>query len=326
MPKLRQNPLTGEWVVIAPERAKRPQDYVLSKPIPKKRVLEFCNFCPGGEAYNSRIEEAGSEHVYVVKNKYPAFVPEEAVVLDAGKLYFSQKSIGDHEVICFLDHQKDLEELPPSHLEELFLVYQQRIRFHSQNPSIEYIMPIHNHGPEAGESIEHPHSQLFASCVIPNQIRREVACCDDFYQKTGRCLLCEIMAEEKKQKVRLVAENDYFLVFCAYAPRFPFEMWLVPKEHQARFEEMNEEERHHLSLLFRRITHQLFKGLNDPPYNFYLHTAPARQNHYQDYYHWHIEILPRLTTFGGYELGSGIVIDVVSPERAAEFLREVKVK
>jgi len=325
VPKLRQNPITGEWVVIAPERAKRPQDYILPKPVPKKRVLEFCNFCPNGEAYNAQIKGAGTKHVYVVNNKFPAFVPDEAIILDTGHVYYSQKSIGGHEVICFVEHDRDLENLPPSCLDELFEVYQKRINFYKQNPSIEYVMPIHNHGAEAGESIEHPHSQLFASCVKPTLVVKELAGTEKFYRHEQKCIFCEITKEEKKQNTRIVLENDYFIIFTAYASRMPFEMWLLPKQHQSRFEEMSAEKRKHLARIMSTILKKLYYGLNDPPYNFYLHNAPNKDKRYDKFYHWHIEIAPRLTRFGGFELGSGIIIDVVSPERSAEFLRRVKI-
>lgn len=324
MPKLRQNPITGEWVVIAPERAKRPDDYILPKPVPKKKTLEFCNFCPSGEAFNQQIPGAGTKHVYVVDNKYPAFVPEEAITLDAGKIYYSQKSIGGHEVITFIDHDKDLEELPASHLDELLEVYQKRINYYKENPSIEYAMPIHNHGAEAGESIEHPHSQLFASCVLPNVIFRELQGTQKFYKDEKKCIFCEIIKEEKRIKERIVLENEDFIVFTAYASRVPFEMWILPKKHQDRFEEIKNNERKELAEIFQIILRKLYNGLNDPPYNFYLHTSPLKENHYGLYYHWHIEVVPRLTRFGGFEFGSGMIIDVVSPEKSAEFLRKVK--
>ena len=323
MPKLRQNPLTGEWVVIAPERAKRPDDYVLPKPIAKKKILEFCNFCEGGEAYNERLEGVGTKHIYVVNNKYPAFVPKESIILDAGKIYNSQQSTGGHEVIVFLDHQTDIEELPTAQLDELLEVYQQRIAYYKQKPEIEYVMPIHNHGAEAGESIEHPHSQLFASCVLPNLIAREIAQTRKFHQKENRCIFCEIIKEEKTFGARLLIETEDFLSFCAYAARVPFEIWILPKTHQEHFDHLTKPKRQQLAQLMSAVIKKLYQGLNDPPFNFFVHTAPAKMSRPLGFYHWHIEIMPRLTIFGGYELGSGIIIDVVSPEKSAEFLRKV---
>lgn len=325
MPKLRQNPITGEWVVIAPERAKRPDDYILPKPVPKKRTLEFCNFCPGGEAYQTQLPRVGTKHIYVVDNKYPVFVPEEAVTLDAGKIYYSQKSIGGHEVISFVDHDKDIDELPTSYLDELFGVYQNRINFYKTNSVIEYVMPFHNHGAEAGESIEHPHSQLMASCIKPNVIMRELEGSEHFYQHEKKCIFCEIIKEEKKSGQRIITDNDDFIAFCAYAARTPFELWILPKKHQDRFENITSEKRKKLAAIFQIILRKFYNGLNDPPYNFYLHNSPNKENHYGSFFHWHIEVVPRLTRFGGYEFGSGIIIDVVSPERSAEFLRKVKV-
>ena len=325
MPKLRQNPVTGEFVVIAPERAKRPDDYILAKPIPKKKSLEFCNFCKDGEAYNERIEGTGTKNIYVVNNKYPAFVPEEAITLDAGKIYYSQKSIGDHEVIVFLDHDADLEELSAPQFDELFEVYQKRINFYKKNPCVEYVMPIHNHGAEAGESIEHPHSQLFASCIIPNYIQKELCGAKKFYQEEKKCIFCEINKEEKRNGQRIVAENDEFIAYCAYASRAPFEIWISPKEHLENFEKMQPKTRHKLAEIFRKVMMRLHKSLNDPPLNFFLHDSPASSNNHDGFYHWHLEIMPRLTRFGGYEMGSGVIIDIVSPEKSAEFLRKVKI-
>ena len=325
MPKLRQNPVTGEWVVIAPERAKRPDDYILPKPVAKKKTLEFCNFCRGGEAYQTRIQGAGTKNVYVVDNKYPAFVPKEAIILDAGEIYFSQISAGGHEVISLIDHDQDLENMPVSTLDELFEVYQKRINFYKKNAGVEYVMPIHNHGAEAGESIEHPHSQLFASSVIPNVILKELEGAKHFYDKNHKCIFCEIIQTEKTIKERVVLEDDGFIVFDAYASRVPFEMWILPKRHQERFEDIGPEERKELAKIFQTIIKKLYKGLNDPPFNFYLHNAPLRENHNGKFFHWHFEIVPRLTRFGGFEFGSGIIIDVVSPEKSAEFLRKVKI-
>lgn len=325
MPKLRQNPITKEWVVIAPERAKRPEDYILPRPSVKK-LIEPCAFCQGEEAWQNRIKNVGTKNVYVVPNKYPAYVKKEDITLDAGgEIYYSQKSVGGHEVITLLDHHKDLEELPASILSELLLVYQERINFYHQDPIIEYAMPIHNHGPEAGESIEHPHSQLFASCVKPNVIVRELRGAKDFYQESKKCIFCEILKQEKNLNERVVFENEKFILFTAFAARVPFELWLLPKNHQSQFEKMNKKEREVLALVFQVFLRKLYKGLGDPPYNFYLHNSPALGNHFEDYFHWHIEIIPRLTRFGGYEFGSGIIIDVVSPERSAEFLRKVKI-
>lgn len=321
MPKLRQNPITGEWVVIAPERAKRPDDFIRPKPLPKTKV-EFCNFCKGGEAWEERIKEASTEHVYVTPNKYPAFVKEPAVILDSGRIYFSQKSVGGHEIPVLVDHNKDLEEIPPSWLDELFEVYQKRINFYKKMPEVEYVMPIHNHGPEAAETVDHPHSQIFASPIIPNLVDRELLGAKKYWQKHKKCIFCEIIKEEKKIGQRLVAENKDFICFTAYAARVPFEMWVLPKKHEFQFEELDKKRRLEFAELFKTTILKLYNRLNGPAYNFYLHNAPCDPRDSKYYYHWHFEILPRVTGFGGYELGSGVYIEVVSPEKAAEFLRK----
>ena len=330
MAKLRQNIVTGEWVVIAPERAKRPEDFVMAA-APKRHLDGGCPFClPAGRqglenpqsAYRFSLKEAETEHIYSIPNKYPAFAKEEEVISESGDLYFSTKSLGGHEVIVVKDHQTEIYEGGWELLAELFGVYQNRYHFYQQDPVIEYAMPIHNLGPEAAASIEHPHSQFFASSIIPNYVEKELAGSRKFFQDKNQCVFCAIIAEERKQQVRLVAENEDFLAFTFFAARFPFEMWVLPKKHATFFEEISKGEIENLAKIIYDCLSKLNAALKFPPFNWWIHTGPTKKNHLGDFYHWHMEIAPRVSKFGGYEMGSGIVIDVVSPELAAGFLKK----
>lgn len=326
MPKLRQNIVTGDWVVIAPERAKRPEDFVMAAS-PKRQADGTCPFCitNPNSAYSTSIKEAETENVYVIPNKFPAFALSEQVITESGDLYFSTKALGGHEVIVLKDHQKDIFEGGWELLNELFGVYQSRYKHYAENPIIEYTMPIHNLGPEAAASIEHPHSQIFASSIIPSLVEKEILGSKRYFDDKNSCVFCAMIEEEKKQNIRIVAENEDFVVFTFFASRFPFEMWLLPKKHQPHFEKITENEKQNMSkIIFEAIT-KLNNSLRFPPFNWWIHSAPVRENHLGDidsFYHWHMEIAPRVSKFGGYEMGSGIVIDVVSPELAAQFLKK----
>lgn len=323
MPKLRQNIVTGKWVVIAPERAKRPEDFVMAA-APKRHIDEKCPFCLTNpeSAYKFSIKDAETEHIYTIPNKYPAFVTDEEIIDEGGDFYFSTKSVGGHEVIVIKDHQKEIYEGGWELLDELFGVYQNRYRYYCKDPVIEYAMPIHNLGPEAAASIEHPHSQFFASSIIPNLVEEEMIGSKQFFLDKKKCVFCAMVEEEKKQSIRIIAENEDFLAFTFFASRFPFEIWILPKEHNPEFEKISTGERNNMAKVVYDVLAKLNKTLRFPPFNWWIHTGPTKEDHLGEYYHWHMEIAPRVSKFGGYEMGSGIVIDVVSPELAAQFLKK----
>lgn len=310
-------------MVISPERAKRPEDFVVEKREVKHQAKENCPFCPPhGVAYKTKIAGTEKDHLYVVPNKYPAFVDQDEVIEEGGDFYPAYKSLGAHEVISFKDHDAELPDLDHHTLVELFKAYKERMIFHQKNPVIEYIMMIHNFGAEAGASIDHPHSQLFASSIIPTYVAKELAGAKRFYQANKECIFCHLIEAEKNLGARVVFENQSFIAFTFFASRFPFEVWILPQKHTARYETVTDGGLEELVESFSAIMKKLDRQLNHPPYNYFIHTAPAQLGHPSIYYHWHLEITPRLSKLGGYELGAGVNIDVVSPESAAEFLRQ----
>ncbi len=327
MPQLRQNFITGDWVVIAPERAKRPNEYVTPDTV-KKQPKAKCPFCPGKPAYQTRIKEYDTPHTYLIRNKYPAYVESKKEISPRAfkvenRFYRVREAIGGHDVQIIKDHDLDLPKFPKEVWMELFEAAIRRFNFFRKEKGNEYTMWIYNHGPEAGASIEHPHAQIFSSPIIPNVISKELEHTQNYYEENGRCAFCDMLAHEKQEKVRIVAENSHFLAFTFFAARFPFEVWLLPKEHQTIFEHITRPDLEALAEIIREVLTTYDKALNDPPLNIYLHNIPHTigETHY---YHWHLEFAPRLTGYGGYELGSGVIIDVYSPEEAAKFLRGKK--
>lgn len=322
MSKLRQNIVTGEWVVISPERSKRPEDYV-SASSPKRGIPKDCPFCVANNvAYPNSIKEAETDNIYVIPNKFPAFTKSEALIDEGDNFYQNTTSLGGHEVIVIKNHEQDVYNDGRDILNELIGVYKKRYQFYNQDPAIAYTMLIHNHGPEAAASIEHPHSQLFASAILPSYVEKEIDGSKKYYTHEGKCVFCKMIESEKGNNHRIIYENDEFLCFTFFAARFPFEIWIMPKNHQPHFEEINSGTQAMLADAMHQAISKLNRSLNFPPFNYWIHSLPHYHSDGNDHYHWHMEIAPRVSKFGGYEMGSGVVIDVVSPEVAAAFLRK----
>lgn len=329
MPELRQNIITGDWVVVAPERAKRPKDFVIPKSV-KVTDRTHCPFCVGSEGYkqNKDYIKLQTENTYVVENRFPAFVEDEtkksirSFYPEEG-FYRARASVGDHEVVVIKDHTNSLLEFSQSLMEELLGVIRDRYIWMKEHEKVVSIVPIYNHGAEAGASIDHPHAQIFASGIIANEVGRELEGADEYFGVNGACVYCDIINHELKEKVRVVYENDHFIAFNFYAPRFPFETWIMPKAHESQFEETGKTNMKSCADAMSTVLKMIDKTLENPPLNFYLHTLPTiHQN--SDSYHWHIEIAPRVSRYGGFELSSDIIINTMPPEEAAGYLKAKK--
>jgi len=325
MPQLRKNIITGEWLILAPERARRPDDYIRSGRM-KRSDKSKCPFCPGGEAFKNSIKDAETENIYVVPNKYPAFVTsingnDSKSYRVEDSFYFVKHALGGHEVINIKNHDLEPFQFSTSLTQELFEVFQNRYLFYKKDKINEYAMAIYNHGPESGATLDHPHAQLFVSSIVPNYILRELHGSENYYNTNGSCVFCDMVKHEHHERVRVLAENDDFILFTFFAARFPFEMWVLPKQHESQFEKVGKDVLKNLAIILNKVFVMLDKTLNDPPFNFFIHNLPNTMKSCS-FYHWHIEITPRLSNYGGYELGSGNVIDIVAPEKAAEFLKK----
>lgn len=333
MPELRQEPITKRWVIIATERSKRPSDFKVKQ---DERRGGACPFCKGNENQTPpeimAFREPGTNSnepgwwIRVVPNKFPALQKDKTQGSPEQNFFVKMEGIGYHEVIIESpDHNASLEKHPLHQLQEIFRAWQKRHNTLMKDEIIKYVQIFKNAGAVAGASLEHPHSQLIATPLIPHVIEEELKGAQDFFEKKGCCLYCEINHQELKIGVRVVAENEGFLAYCPFASRFPFETWILPKRHQASFSALDNSLLKQLSSIVKETMQKIISSLNHPPYNLMLHTAPAGYTEVP-YYHWHLEILPRLTTVAGFEWGTGVYINPTSPEEAAKYLRETNIK
>lgn len=332
MPQLRQDPITNRWVTIATERAKRPKSFTQAA---KTEVAPSaqCPFCEGHEqmtppetmAYRAAGTPANTPgwSLRTVPNLYPAFGPSSGPPQrqDRGP-YRAMEATGVHEVIVHgPDHGRDLADLGVEKVDEILRAYLDRYQAAAAQRGVQYVLIILNHGKEAGASLEHPHSQVFGIPLVPDAVAEEIAGTRRYRRERGTCPYCDLLTYEGQKRERMIYENSDFAVFAPFASRVPFESWIVPKRHSARFEAISADERRALAEALRALTAKLKTGLNDPPHNLVVHAAPVVDA--DDEYHWHVEVLPKLILVAGFELGSGVMINPTPPESAAEFLRAV---
>ncbi|TSD02364.1 MAG: Galactose-1-phosphate uridylyltransferase [Parcubacteria group bacterium Athens0714_25] len=324
--ELRQDLVTGDWVVIATGRAKRPEDFSKNiRQIPEDD-LNKCLFCDPektGQEKDVLIyrQDDGEWTLRVFPNKYPAFshscVPKS---LSEGP-YFSMTGFGYHEVLVTRDHRRHMALLSEMEIAEVFDAYQDRYLSLMKEKNVNYISIFHNHGKEAGASIAHPHSQLMAIPAISPYVKSELDGAENYFRSNGN-FVYGIMAEhESQEKTRVVFENDRFIAFCPFSSRAAFEVWVMPKYQQPYFERTNNEDKLKLAEVFKKAMQGIYEALKDPAYNFYIHTAPCDGRDYPSY-RWHIEILPHTANWAGFELETGIEISTIQPEVAAEYIRK----
>jgi UDPglucose--hexose-1-phosphate uridylyltransferase len=333
LPELRKDPITGRWVIIATDRAKRPTDF--AKESVEIRGNGFCPFCAGNEsktppevlAYgrNGSGPNSPGWTVRVVPNKFPALGIEGDLDRVGEGLFDRMNGIGAHEVIIETpDHQSTLATLSEKNIEDVFWAYRDRMLDLKNDKRFRYILIFKNHGEAAGASLEHTHSQLIALPIVPRQVREEVDSARRYFQEKERCIFCDIIRQERDSAVRVISENEHFLAIAPYAPRFPFETWILPQQHASAFEHTQSPMYAMLARLMKDILVRVDTVLARPPYNYIIHTSPIGEES-NDHYHWHIEMMPKLTKVAGFEWGSGFYINPTPPEDAARFLREAQV-
>jgi UDPglucose--hexose-1-phosphate uridylyltransferase len=326
VPELRKDPIVGRWVIIATERGRRPSDFA---PEPTAlRGAAGCVFCPGNEEATPpelltfRAEGTGQWTLRVVPNKFPALQIEGELSPSGEGIYDRMNGVGAHEVIVETpDHFANLGTLSVGALADVLYAYRERLLDLRKDPRFEYILIFKNQGAPAGASLEHPHSQLIATPIIPELVAQELAGAERYYRMKERCVWCDIVRQERRDGQRIILEEKGFVAVAPFAPRFPFETWVLPASHRATFESMEPGDVDALARLLRELVARLNRVLRDPPYNYALHTAPLRLVEL-DHFHWHLEFMPKLTRVAGFEWGSGFFINPVPPEDAAAALRE----
>lgn len=331
MSELRQNLITRDWVIIAHERSQRPNQF--AKKIESDRLIPpyqaDCPFCPGNEHDTAEeiccLGERENWKVRAVFNKYPAVSPEKEPVRKIEQSYRSIAGFGVHEVI--IEHR--LHNISPalmaiSEIANIFTMYRERYRQLKRDPRIKSIVIFKNHGPKAGTSLEHPHSQIAATPIVPGQLRDRISEAMRYFDETGECLYCRTMKDEISASDRIISENKHFVAFIPYAALSPFHLWIFPKKHSSSFEHISDEEIMGMAQILKTVLAKLYYGLNNPDYNYTIRSIPTDQD-YADYYHWYLAIVPRVSQAAGFELGTGMFINTSLPEESAEFLRSIEI-
>jgi len=323
--------VTGDWVVIATGRGKRPSDFAGKEKKEKESAkdIEKCLFCDptaSGQEEDVLIYTTGKGDwtLRIFPNKYPAFTRPSGGRINHKEEgpYFWMDGVGYHEVILTRDHFKHIGLMDPIWVAEILDAYQTRYLDLMNKKSVRYIEIFHNHGKKAGASISHPHSQLAAVPVVSPYIRIELDGSEEYYRSHKKCVFCDMIEWELSHGKRVVFENDDFVVITPFASRTAFEMWVLPKKHESYFERISDEEKISGGEALHEAIRRAGKILSEPDFNFYLHTSPCDGRDYP-HYHWHIEILPKTSTWAGFELSTGIEVSAIEPEDSAKYLREV---
>lgn len=333
MPELRRDPIIDRWVIISTERRKRPSEYP-HIPLDEKNNVP-CPFCLGHEDKTPpeilSYRDPGSKPntpgwwVRVVPNKFPALQIEGELDRRGEGMFDRMSGIGAHEVVIETpDHTKEMPDLEDKHLEDVIWAYRDRSVDLRKDPRFKYVLIFKNKGKEAGASLAHSHSQLIATPIVPKRVTEEVDGGGAYYKMKERCIFCDIIREEMESGIRVVCENDCFITLEPFAPRFPFETWILPKAHDSDFTRIQKYAVTCMAKIMKETLKRMDKTLNNPPFNFILHTSDC-QSPLLPYYHWHIEIIPRIVLHAGFEWGSGFYINPTPPEEATRYLREVEI-
>jgi UDPglucose--hexose-1-phosphate uridylyltransferase len=332
MPELRKDPIIGRWVIISTERGKRPSDFAN---VPKQKDNKLCPFCYGNEHLTPpevySIRDNGSKpdspgwKLRVIPNKYPALKIEGDLNREGEGMFDRMNGVGAHEVIIEThDHQKDLVDLDTRNIENVIASFILRMKDLRKDVRFRYCLIFKNHGKDAGASLEHSPSQLIATPIVPKAVMEEMEGALQYYSYKERCIYCDITREELASNTRLVGQNENAIAIEPFAPRFPFETWILPRKHIHRFEDSDEETLYSFAALLKQTLMKLKVALNDPPFNFIIHTGPWIDGS-KSHYHWHMEIFPKLTRVAGFEWGTGFYINPTPPEDAAKYLNEIEV-
>lgn len=337
--EFRQDIVSGDWVLIAPKRGKRPEPKSEEKWYQPKDGCPFEDPQASGHgkpilAYSHGELIASDENisdwtVQIIPNKFPALMPDMKNGNRKSGLFQVCGAIGRHELLITRDHDKSFAQFSLSEIEEIFLAYRERYRQIAEDPTTKYVLIFNNHGRTAGGSVFHNHSQIISVPILPPEVMQSITGAERYYRDYGKKAHELMIKWELEQGTRIVFENEKFVVFCPFVSKTPYEMRLFPKVSNPYFERMSDEDIPALAGALSIALRRAHSSLGDPDYNFYIHTAPVTHEPAQrlgyEFYHWHIEIVPRIKIDAGFELGTAISINQVDPDDAAEHLREAQI-
>ncbi len=336
MPELRKDPVIGRWVIIATERARRPGNFIDPEDNYFDDDEKDCPFCRGHEKaiYTVKNKNGKGWQVKVVPSGSPILNPKMTFEKSNQGLYFTIDAHGVHEVVIETpEHIANMADLDVRQIERVVGVYVERFKALETQGKLQYIIAYKNYGWEAGaRRIGHSRSQIIASPVNPLRVKEKLTGAKGYYDRHERCLYCDLIKQEQQDDRRVILNHPDFMAVTPYAPRFPFEIWIIPKTHSCDFHVGVAGREGGLAAMLKALLQKIRKGLGDPAYNLIIHTAPFHKEQRWDRwrtieqdYHWHIEVIPRLTRPAGFEKGTGFYICPIPPEETAAFLREVKI-
>ncbi|MCM8789585.1 MAG: galactose-1-phosphate uridylyltransferase [Candidatus Omnitrophica bacterium] len=331
MSELRRDPICGRWVIVDTDHPNKPEEYEYEPHILKGQVN--CPFCYGNEAMTPpEIEAFRDPHttvntpgwqVRVVPNKFPALQIEGDLDRRPVGMYDMSNGVGAHEVLIETPyHNKDIPDLLNNEIEDFLSMYLRRVNDLSKDKRFKYLMIFKNYGAAAGASLEHPHTQIVALPMVPKNAMEEIRGAHNFFEFRERCIFCDVVRQEMQEKERIILENKYFLSFCPFVSRFPFEIWIIPKKHNSSFSSLSPEEIPSLASILKDTITKLKNLFSNVSYNFIVHSSPVNGEEAIEWYHWHIEFMPKLTRVAGFEWGTGFYLVLTPPELAAKYLRE----
>jgi UDPglucose--hexose-1-phosphate uridylyltransferase len=329
--ELRHDPVQRRWIIVASERGRRPVEFVTEgRGEPAGGNCPFCvgreDLTPPAIAVHPEGARSGAEpwQVRVVPNKYPALRTEGELTRAGFGPFDMVSGVGAHEVVIETpQHGLDLEDLPPEHIAAVLRVYRERILDLRQDIRLRYILVFKNCGAAAGASLAHSHSQIMATPITPRTVAAELLAAREHYQHKERCIFCDLLNFEFERGERIVLLDSFFATYCLY-----------PRNHGHYFALLDDDMLYKLAVHLKEILRRMDRALNRPPFNFVLHTVPStrkkptRRHYWQTLevdWHWHLEILPRITNVAGFEWGTGFYINPTPPEVAARFLRDVDI-
>jgi len=330
--ELRRDPIVGRWVIVETDRPNTPADYACETHTQKGGL---CPFCYGNEGLtpteidsdrdlNTQANTPGWQ-VRVVPNKFPALKIEGGLDRKGLGVYDMSNGIGAHEVLVETPyHDKDLPDLMNEEIEKIISMCCRRSLDLVKDKRFKYILIFKNYGPAAGASLEHPHTQIIALPMVPKNAIEELKGAEAYFEFRERCIFCDMIRQELEEKERIIAQNAHFLAFCPFVSRFPFEIWIMPKQHRGYFSHLAPEEIPYLAAILKDTITRVKNVFGNLSYNFIVHSSPANGDTGNESYHWHIEFMPKLMRVAGFEWGSGFYLVPTPPELAAQYLREEK--
>jgi UDPglucose--hexose-1-phosphate uridylyltransferase len=331
MNELRQNMATKRWVIIATERAKRPSELTPLSTTDPSRLPVYdpdCPFCPGNEEMELerlRTPSVGDWQVRVVANLYPALRDEGARVRSYDGVHRNITAVGYHDIVVETPlHNACTALRPVGELGVVFSAFQQRGLQIAQDPRVEHVIYFKNHGTMAGSSMPHPHAQIIGLPIVPADIRSRIEEARRYFDDTGDCVLCTMLAREREDGRRIVVEGEHATAFVPYAAFSPFHMWIVPHRHEAHFRNAGTVERQGVASVLHTILRKLYIGVGNPDFNYVIRSAPVYDGN-NEYLHWYVTVVPRVTQMAGFELGADMFINPTLPEESAAFLRGIEV-